>query len=87
MRLFIGNGYFIKGFFRTGDGDIGKIVFLVEHPILCSELARHPGVATEEVNCGPFKSFGFVDGRESELGWSFGVVVGEELFEGLIEEG
>lgn len=59
---------------------------MLEHPILCCELARHPGVATEKVDGGPFESFGFVDGGEGELGWSFGVVVGEELFESLVEE-
>ena len=61
-------------------------MFLVEHPILCCEFARHPGVATEEVDGGLFKAFGFVDGREGEFGRSFGVIVGKELFEGLVED-
>lgn len=84
--LFISHGYFIKDFFCTGDGDIGEIVFLVEHPVLGCEFARHPGVATEEVDGGPFEAFRFMDGRECEFGWSFGIVVGEELFEGLKED-
>jgi len=87
LGLFIGNGYFIKGFLCTGDGDVGEVVFLVEHPVLRRELARHPGIATKEVDGGPFEAFGFVDGREGEFGWSFGIVVGEELLEGLVEEG
>lgn len=44
--LFISHGYFIKGFLCTGDGDIGEVMFLVEHPILRCEFARHPSVAT-----------------------------------------
>jgi len=86
VGLFIGYGDFIKGFLCTGDGDIDEIVFLVQHPVLRRELARHPGIATEEINGGPFETFGFVDGREGELGRGFGIVVGEELFEGLVEE-
>ncbi len=87
MGLFISYSYFIKGFLCTGDGDVGEIVLLVEHPVLRCEFARHPGIATEEVDSGPFETFGFVDGRECEFGWGFGIVVGEELFEGLVEEG
>lgn len=60
---------------------------MVEHPVLGCEFARHPSVATKEINSGPFETFGFVDGREGEFGWGFGVVVGEEVFEGLVEEG
>lgn len=87
MGLFISHGDFIKCFLRAGDGDVDEVVLLIQHPVLRSEFARHPGVATEEVDGGPFESFGFVDGRKSELGRGFGIVVREELFEGLVEEG
>lgn len=70
-----GYGYFIKGFLRAGDGNVGEVVFLVEHPILGGEFTRHPSVATKEIDGGPFEAFGLVDGRESEFRWSFGVVV------------
>ena len=55
-------------------------MFLFFHPGLSGILARHPGVAAEEVNGGPFETFGFVDGGEGEFarfGW---VVVREEGF-------
>ncbi len=87
MGLFISHGNLVKGFLCTGDGDVGEVVFLVQHPVLCRELARHPGVATEKVDSGPFETFGFVDGREGKFGRSFGVIVGKELFEGLVEKG
>lgn len=75
MGLFISYSYFIKGFLCTGDGDVGEVVFLVEHPVLRCELARHPGVATEEVDGWPFEAFGFVDGGKGEFWWGFGVVI------------
>ena len=56
------------------------------HPGLGSEGGGHPRVTTEEIDGGPFETFGFVDGRESEFGRRVRIVVGEELFEGLIEE-
>lgn len=62
-------------------------MLLVQHPVLRGKFTRHPGVATEEIDGRPFKAFRFVDGREGEFGWSFGIVVGEELFEGLVEKG
>ena len=61
-------------------------MLLVQHPVLGGKFARHPSVTTEEVDSRPFKTFGFVDGREGEFRWSLGVVIGEELFEGLVEE-
>ena len=38
------------------------VLFLLFHPGLGGKLRWHPKVATEEVNRGPFETFGLMDG-------------------------
>ena len=36
---------------------------MIFHPGLGGKLRRHPKVATEEINRGPFETFGLMDGK------------------------
>lgn len=83
--LFLGYGDFNKGFLRASDCDVGEVGFLIQHPLLGGEWGGLPGVAAKEVNGGPLKAFGLVDGGEGEFGWEGGVVVGEEEFDFFVE--
>ena len=56
---------FIKSFLRASDCDINEVLFLFFHPGLSGKLRRHPSVTTEEIDSGPFETFGFVNRRES----------------------
>ena len=58
------DGDFIESFFRAGDSDVDEILFLLFHPGLGSVLRWHPEVTAEEINRGPFESFGLVNGGE-----------------------
>lgn len=73
-----GEGDVSEGVLGACDGDIEEIVFLGELPGGCGGGVGHEGVASEEIDVGPFESFGFVDGAEGEDGWDGGVIVGEE---------
>ena len=56
------NSDFIESFLRAGDSDVDEVLFLIFHPWLGGKLRWHPKVATEEVNRGPFETFGLMDG-------------------------
>ena len=56
------NSDFIESFLRAGDRDVDEVLFLIFHPGLGSVLRWHPEVTAEEINRGPFESFGLMDG-------------------------
>ena len=66
------NEDFNQIFLRAGNGDVCEVGFLFLHPWKGGKLGRHPGVATEEEDSGPFEAFGFVDGGEGDAGWGIG---------------
>lgn len=73
-----GEGDICEGVLGTGDGDIEEVVFLGDLPGGSGCGVGHEGVASEEIDVGPFESFGFVDGAEGERWWDGGVIIGEE---------
>ena len=71
---------------RASASDVDEVVFLLDGGGCFGERGGHPKVFTEEVNGGPFEAFGFVDGREGELGCLRICGVGEDVFD-VLEEG
>ena len=84
VLFFFFNEDFNQVFLRAGNGDVGEVGFLLLHPLKGGKLGRHPGVATEEEDSGPFEAFGFVDRGEGETERGIGREWGED---GVDEDG
>ena len=84
VLFFFFNNNFNQIFLRAGNGDVCEVGFLLLHPWKSGKLGRHPGVATEEEDSGPFEAFRFVDGGEGDAGWGIGREWGED---GVDEDG
>lgn len=70
----------------TGDRDIEEVLLLRPLPRLFGELGWHIFVPVKDEDCGEFKSFGFVNGGESDATRYARCVVGEHQVD-LGEEG
>ena len=57
VLFFFFNNNFNQVFLCAGNGDVGEVGFLFLHPLKGGKLGRHPGVATEEEDSGPFETF------------------------------
>lgn len=50
-----------EGMLGAGDGDVDEVMFLGDLPGGSGGGVGHEGVTSEEIDVGPFESFGFVD--------------------------
>ena len=61
------NEDFNQVFLCAGNGDVGEVGFLLLHPLKGGKLGRHPGVATEEEDSGPFEKMEWMKTVRSEM--------------------